>query len=194
MTVAVYGGSFNPPHRGHLVIARTVLERGLADRVWFLPCRRNPLKPDGPAFSESDRAEMLRLAIADEPAEFRRRMEVCELEFQMPEPSYTIDTLREIKRRNPDTALRLLIGGDSLNSFGRWREPDAIAAIAPLIVYPRPGERADTAAAPPGTTILDGVEEDAVSSSAIRDSLAKGIQPPHGSLNKHVLDYIMQKK
>ena len=194
MRVAVYGGSFNPPHRGHLAIARTVLERGLADSVWFLPCRRNPLKPDGPAFSESDRAEMLRLAIADEPEEFRRRMNVCEIEFRMPVPSYTIDTLRELKRLNPDATLRLLIGGDSLNSFGRWREPEAIAAIAPLIVYPRPGETIDPLSAPPGTTILDGVKEDAVSSSAIRDCLAKGIMPPPGSLNEHVLDYIMQKK
>lgn len=125
MKLGVFGGTFDPVHLGHLLLAERAREACGLDQVWFLPARESPFKPEGTAASEKDRVEMLRLAIAGQP-DFR----VSELELQRPGPSYTVDTLQEIQRLHPEVELTLLIGADSLADLPRWKEPQEILKLA----------------------------------------------------------------
>jgi nicotinate-nucleotide adenylyltransferase len=134
MRIGIYGGTFDPVHVGHLILAEQAREQGRLDEVWFVPAFRPPQK-EGQAITRFDqRVEMLALAIAGQPA-FR----VEEIEKERAGPSYTVDTLAELKRRRPQDTFVLLIGGDSLADLPTWREPQRIVAQADLLVMARPG-------------------------------------------------------
>lgn len=131
MRIGVFGGSFDPIHRGHLLLADCCWRQAALDRVEFVPNASQPLKPRGPVASETDRLEMIRLAIAGRP-EFA----VSTVELDRGGVSYTIDTLRELRRQRPDAELFFLMGADALGDFPHWREPQAICEIAmPLVVH-----------------------------------------------------------
>jgi nicotinate-nucleotide adenylyltransferase len=137
MRIGLFGGSFDPVHRGHLLLADCCWRQARLDRVEFVPTAQQPLKPRGPVASEADRAAMLRLAIADRP-EFALSL----IEIERGGVSYTVDTLRQLRVERPDAEFFLLMGADSLNDFPMWREPAAICELAtPLVV-----RRADAAA------------------------------------------------
>lgn len=189
-TTAIFGGSFNPVHNAHMALALAVLRERLADEVWFVPCRRNPLKNEPPLFSDQDRLNMLRLSIEAQESPERERMKVCDIEYHMPEPSYTADTLLQIASLFPDRRFRLLIGGDSLAGFHKWSRPHVITEIAPLIVYPRPGITVNPCDCPPGTTILRDIQLSSISATEIRQRLAEG-KDTEGMLNKSVENYIL---
>ena len=134
MAAGVLGGSFDPVHHGHLIAADRAVEALGLDRVLFVPCARQPLKANGPVATPEQRVAMLRLAIADHP---RYALETLELE--RPAPSYTVDTLRALRKRGPDQRLVLVLGADAAADLPRWREVEEIARLAEIAVLTRPG-------------------------------------------------------
>ncbi len=134
MRVGVFGGTFDPVHYGHLILAEQCREQGRLDEVWFVPAARPPHKREGSLARFEQRAEMLALATAGHPA-FR----VLELEKERPGPSYTVDTLADLRRREPGAELWLVLGSDTLEDLGSWHEKQRLAELAGLLVMARPG-------------------------------------------------------
>ena len=174
--VAVFGGSFSPVHIGHARLASAVIRKGLADEVWLMPCRRNPLKANAPQFDEEKRLGLLHKAARYCNTLFgKERIKVSELELTMPEPSFTADTMRRLMAENPDVEFRLLVGADSCLDFSRWREWEWLERNFAPIVYPRPGYALEGARQ--GWTLLEDVEQTDVSSTLLREMMAKGEDP-----------------
>jgi nicotinate-nucleotide adenylyltransferase len=141
--VGVLGGTFDPIHLGHLLVAEQAREALTLDRVLLIPAARPPHKPETPMSAYGERLEMVRLALEGAP-----ELEACELERDRSRPSFTVDTLARLRAQLGSTAeLWLLLGSDSLRELPTWREPERIAELARLAVYPRPGE-AELPAAP----------------------------------------------
>lgn len=134
--VAVLGGSFNPIHYGHLLLADEVLELLGLDRLLFVPAAAPPHKPAAQLASAADRFEMVRLAIAGQP-----RFAVSDLELRRSGPSYTVDTLQELAAGGD--ALSLVIGSETFLDLLTWREPRRVASLARLVVIPRAGSAFD---------------------------------------------------
>jgi nicotinate-nucleotide adenylyltransferase len=134
MRIGVFGGSFDPIHLAHLILAEQCREQARLDQVLFVPAARPPhkLRQDLTPFAQ--RVEMLSLAISGQPT-FR----IDELEKDRPGPSYTVETLDHIQKRYPGAELFLLIGGDTLRDLQMWYEPAGIVARATLLVAARPG-------------------------------------------------------
>ncbi len=140
MRVGIFGGTFDPVHTGHLLLAEQGREQGRLDEVWFVPAARPPHK-DEPALTRFEqRVEMLALALAGNSA-FR----IDELEKERSGPSYTADTLAELRRRHPGHEFFLLIGSDTLADLPHWYEPVRVLEQAGLLVMTRPGNVALTA-------------------------------------------------
>lgn len=138
MHIGILGGSFDPVHLGHLILAEQCRELRQLDQVWFMPTATSPFKPQGAQAAAKQRVEMLQLAIAGND---RFQVSTLEIERQAGQPnesSYTVDTLRQMHALHPDYRWSWIIGSDSLAGFPRWREPQAIANLADLIVYARP--------------------------------------------------------
>lgn len=134
MRIGLFGGSFDPVHRGHLLLAECCWRQARLDRVEFVPTAQQPLKPRGPVASEADRAAMVRLAIADRP-EFALSL----IEIERGGVSYTVETLRQLRDERPDAELFFLMGADSLADLPTWREPAAICELATPLVVRRAG-------------------------------------------------------
>jgi nicotinate-nucleotide adenylyltransferase len=132
--IGVFGGTFDPVHLGHLILAEQCREQGRLDQVWFVPAARPPHKLDQELTPFSHRVEMLNLAIAGQPA-FR----VDELEKERPGPGFTAVTLEELQRQHSGNEWSLIIGGDALRDLPGWFHPERIVAQAELLVMPRPG-------------------------------------------------------
>jgi nicotinate-nucleotide adenylyltransferase len=137
MRLGLFGGSFDPVHRGHLVLADSCARQAALDAVWFVPTARQPLKPSGPQASDAERLAMLRLALTDRP-----RFEVSALEIERGGASYTVDTLTEIHAQLPEAELYFLMGADSLADFLQWRRPEEICSLATPLVVRRAGSPA----------------------------------------------------
>lgn len=163
---ALFGGTFNPLHNGHLTIARSVLEQGLADEVWMLITPCNPWKKDQVLLDDRLRYNMVRDAVKD-----IHGIEASDYEFNLPKPSYTANTLRHISADYPDREFILTIGADNWVKFDNWRESDFILSNYRIIVYPRSGfEIKDI---PQGVTELNCPLMD-VSSTDIRSKIQAG--------------------
>jgi nicotinate-nucleotide adenylyltransferase len=134
MRIGVFGGTFDPVHLAHLILAEQCREKGWLDQVLFVPAARPPHKQERVLTPFAQRVEMLQLATSGQPA-FR----VDELEKDRPGPSYTVETLDQIHQRNPPAQLFLLIGGDTLHELPTWYQPALILARANLLVTARPG-------------------------------------------------------
>jgi nicotinate-nucleotide adenylyltransferase len=131
--VAVFGGTFDPVHLGHLIVAEQAREQAGLDQVWMVPAASPPHKQGQPVAPFSQRIEMLALAVAGQPA-----FCIDELEKDRPGPSYTADTLTELHARHPDTELHLLLGADCLADLPHWHEPARIVRQAGLLIVGRP--------------------------------------------------------
>lgn len=166
MRIGVLGGSYNPPHIGHLLIASDAFEALSLDRLLIVPAHLNPLKGfDSSAPSASERLEMVRQAFANDP-----RFEVTSMEIDRGGLSYTVDTLETLSAKTPGAELILLLGMDSFQSFGQWKHPERIRELAKLAVIMR-GD--STVSMPEGVTPVTTRRID-VSSSEIRARLAAG--------------------
>ena len=133
--IGIFGGSFDPVHYGHLLLAEEFREQCQLNRVLFVPAHIPPHKQQGLAASSNHRLEMLRLAIAGHPA-----LDICELEVQRGGVSYTVDTVRDLAKQNPDAELLMLIGADTLADLPNWREPAEICNTVTMIVARRHGQ------------------------------------------------------
>ncbi len=134
MLLGIFGGSFDPVHNGHLLLAECCAKQAALDTVWFLPTASQPLKPQGPVANDQDRLEMLRLAL-DDRAEF----EVSALEIDRGGVSYSFDTLTAIRAENPQAELFFLMGADSLADLPHWHRPAEVCTLATLLVVRRAG-------------------------------------------------------
>jgi nicotinate-nucleotide adenylyltransferase len=135
MKIGLYFGSFNPIHIGHLIIANTLYDRTDLDEVWFVVSPQNPFKKQQSLVHEFDRLRMVELAIADH---FHFR--ASDVEFRMPKPSFTIDTLTYLSEQYPQHQFVLFLGSDNLKHFKKWKNFQAILDQYEIFVYPRPGE------------------------------------------------------
>lgn len=133
MKVGLFFGSFNPIHTGHLIIANAILEMADLDQVWFVVSPQNPFKKKSNLEHEFDRLDMVRAAIADNPS-----MQASDVEFHMPKPSYTADTLAYLVAKYPSYQFKLIVGEDNLAGFRKWKNADFILDNYQLLVYPRP--------------------------------------------------------
>ena len=132
--IGVLGGTFDPPHVGHLWLASLAADEGSLDRVLFMPAGRPPHKREQPVTRATERLLMTRLAIAGEDG-----FEICPIEIERPGPSFTIDSVTQLKRAYPDATLLLVMASDSLAGIDTWREPDRLLDEVEWIVGPRPG-------------------------------------------------------
>ena len=132
--VGLFFGSFNPIHNGHVGIARYLLEKKLCEEVWFVISPCNLFKVDRFLLPETDRLAIVSAAIGGIPG-----MKACDVEFSMSKPSYTVDTLRVLFDRYPGRRFALIIGGDNVPDFPKWKAYHWIEAHCSIFVYPRPG-------------------------------------------------------
>lgn len=182
---AIFGGSFDPIHNGHVALARAVRDGGLADEVWFLVTPLNPHKQGCNLTDESERIVMVRLAIADEPC-----IEASDFEFNLPRPSYTINTLCALQETFPEREFLLLMGADNWQKIDKWYKGAEIVERFGIIVYPRGGEVAP--ALPAGVKWLQAPLYD-ISSTEIRCALSVGGDVSQW-LHPDVVEYIKEKK
>jgi len=131
---ALFGGSFNPIHEGHLALADQVLKQGLADEVWFVVSPRNPLKPTADPTDAQQRLEEVREALKNLPGCF-----ASDIEFNLPTPNYFVQTLRKAIFEYPEHNFLMLIGGDNLDVFTKWKDYEWLLENIDILVYPRPG-------------------------------------------------------
>ena len=140
MRIGLFGGTFDPIHLGHLILAERCREEANLDEVWFLPSYAPPHKSDRTITRFEHRCEMVALATTGQAA-FR----VERIEKELPPPSFTSETLAELKARNPEHEFSLLIGGDSLRDLPTWHQPQKVVALAEIVAVGRPGVAAMTA-------------------------------------------------
>ncbi|MCS6824420.1 MAG: nicotinate (nicotinamide) nucleotide adenylyltransferase [Cytophagaceae bacterium] len=133
MKVGLFFGSFNPIHIGHLIIANYMACNTDLDEVWFIVSPQNPFKKSSSLLHEFDRYEMIRLAIHD-----NFKLKVSDIEFRLPKPSYTIDTLTYIQDIHKQKEFVLILGEDNLSQFPNWKNYEKILEYYCLYVYPRP--------------------------------------------------------
>jgi nicotinate-nucleotide adenylyltransferase len=173
MKIGLFGGSFDPVHFGHLLVARAAREEAGLERVFFIPAAQSPFKPDAQPASGPVRLRLLRLALAGETA-----TEIDDQEIRRGGPSFTIDTVREYIGKFPGAELFYLIGADQTSQLHLWRESTALAGLVQFLIIPRPGEALVELAGPFRGRALRGVPQ-GVSSSEIRARLKAGLPITH---------------
>ena len=135
MKIGIFGGSFDPIHIGHAIIAQHIISSGAVDRLWFMVSPVNPLK----AGREQHVADTDRLRMVEMVSRPMEGVETSAFEFTMPRPSYTIDTLNALQAKFPDDEFYLVTGGDNWQIFNKWRNSEEILAKYHLLIYPRLG-------------------------------------------------------
>lgn len=189
-TIGIFGGSFNPVHIGHMMLASYLTQWGYVDEVWLTLSPLNPLKDAAELLPDIKRLAMLSIAAKGADA-----IDICDIELTMPKPSYTIDTLRVLAERYPEYRFKLIIGSDNWQIFDRWRSAQQILDDFGVLVYLRPGYPVDK-------RHIDGMEVvDApmahVSSTFIRQAIAKGRNMNYflpAGVYKYILDNKLYRK
>lgn len=168
LKIGLYFGSFNPVHIGHLAIANYMVEFAGINELWFVVSPQNPLKKKENLLNDYDRLEMMHIAVANE-----QRFRVSDIEYRLPKPSYTIDTLVHLSEKYPDHKFALIMGSDNLESLNRWKNYEMILENYEIIVYPRPGYESSSVADSPNIKVVDAPLME-ISSTFIRDSVKAG--------------------
>lgn len=132
--IGLYFGSFNPIHIGHMAIANYMIEFTDLDELWFVITPQNPFKVNEQLLNDYDRLELLKIAINNDP-----RFSICDIEFYLPKPSYTIDTLTYLEERYKNRTFVLIMGSDNLPQFHKWKNYKIIEEKYSRYIYPRPG-------------------------------------------------------
>ncbi|MBC7722746.1 MAG: nicotinate-nucleotide adenylyltransferase [Pedobacter sp.] len=133
MKIGLYFGSFNPIHIGHLIIANHVANYTDVDQVWLVVSPRNPLKLSSLLLNEYSRLHLVKIAVED-----NLKIKASDVEFKLPKPSYTIDTLTYLKERYPTNSFSVIMGSDSFRNIGKWKNFEILLKNYSLIIYPRP--------------------------------------------------------
>lgn len=188
--IGILGGSFNPVHMGHLMLASYLTQWGYVDKVWLTLSPLNPLKDSKSLMPDIKRLAMLNIATKNAPL-----IETCDIELSMPRPSYTIDTLTTLARRYPTKNFKLIIGSDNWRIFDKWRDSRRILEEFGVIVYLRPGYPVENRCVE-GLEVVDapGIN---LSSTFVRDAVQKGrdmniFLPP--GVYKYITDNNLYKK
>jgi len=171
--IGLFGGSFDPVHVGHLLVAQAACEELSLDRLFFIPAAQSPFKPASEPAPAATRSRMLRLALAG-----KSDYEIDEQEIRRGGVSFTIDTVRDYTRRFPGSELFYLIGADHVPTLPKWREADALARLVQFIVIPRPGEIPAQPPSPFRIQVLGGWPLK-LSSSQIRARVQAGLPVDH---------------
>jgi nicotinate-nucleotide adenylyltransferase len=171
--LGIYGGSFDPVHLGHLLVAQAAMEELGLDRLFFVPAAQSPFKPDHHPASAAVRLQLLRLALAG-----KTHCEVEDGEIRRGGISYTVDTLRGFAEKFPGAKLFYLLGADNTAKLNEWREPAALAKLAEFVVVPRPGGATAVFPPPFRGRVLKGFPF-GVSSSEIRARVKAGLPIEH---------------
>ena len=196
MKIGVLGGTFDPIHKGHLVIAAEVVTRLNLDEILFIPAGQPWLKMDYPISAAEHRVQMVRLAIAGKPG-----FKLSTMEIERAGPTYTVDTIAQLQvQLGAGTELFFILGWDNLNELPQWREPSRLVKLCHLVAVPRPGyplpDLNSLEAVIPGLTsstiILDTPEID-ISASEIRNRVAQGLSISH-LVPKPVDNYIREHR
>lgn len=167
---AIFGGSFNPIHSGHVHLARQVLTAGLADEVWLMVSPHNPLKQQSGLLDEQARLHLARLAVEEVDG-----VQVSDFEFTLPRPSYTWRTLQALDEQYTDRKFLLLIGADNWAVFDKWAHHEDLIRNYEIIVYPRDGYSLHTEEMPLGVHVLHA-DLYPWSSTLVRERLAHGLE------------------
>lgn len=139
--IGLFFGSFNPIHIGHLILANYILENSDMDELWFVVSPQNPFKDKKSLLTDHNRLDMVQLAVKNYP-----KMRASNVEFSLPKPSYTIDTLTYLKEKHPNYSFALIMGKDNLDSLPKWKNAEKLMSDYQIIVYPRTfeGEKKDS--------------------------------------------------
>ncbi len=167
--IALFGGSFNPLHNGHIALCEAVLHNGLAEEVWLMVSPQNPWKKAECLLPDAVRLELAQAAVGN-----RTGVTVSDFEFSLPRPSYTYRTLRALAGLHPDKTFSLLIGGDNWVAFHEWRNWEEILREYTIIIYPRAGANIADNALPEGVCLMS-VPLCPYSSTDVRARLAAGL-------------------
>lgn len=169
MKIGLFFGSFNPIHNGHLIIANYLCETTDLEKVWLIVSPQNPLKAKETLLSEYDRLHLINLAITDNP-----NLQASNIEFKLPKPSYTIDTLTYLTEKYPQHQFCLIMGSDNLETIHKWKNYQLIINNYPLYVYSRRGSATNPYPENPNIRLLDFPFLD-ISATFIRENLKKGV-------------------
>lgn len=175
LRVGLYFGSFNPIHLGHLVIANHMLNLADLDEVWFVVTPSSPHKQQASMIPEGHRLQMARLALADHP-----HLKAMDVEFNLPRPNYTADTMEYLREAHPSVVFSIIMGQDNLESFHTWKNHEDLVASHRMLIYPRLTQGSSEAAADAAAWLAhDHVEWHeapiiAISSTYVRDAITAG--------------------
>jgi len=173
MRIGLFGGTFNPPHNGHIALARSLLGSGLVDVVWLMVSPQNPWKRNDKLLDDAARLALARAAVNGEPG-----IVASDYEMHLPRPSYTWHTLRHLSTDHPADTFMLLIGGDNWQHFDQWYHAADILATHDIVVYPRSGYPLRAGALPANVHALDAPLAD-VSSTMVRERVRLGLSIAH---------------
>ena len=168
MKIGLFFGSFNPIHVGHLIIANHMATHTDLDKVWLVVSPQNPLKPKKTLARDHDRLHLVRLGIGDNP-----KIEASNVEFSLPKPSYTIDTLTFLKEKYPNHTFALIMGGDNIATLHLWKNYEQILAHYDIYVYKRPNYELGALANHPRVRICEAPLLD-ISATYLRECLREG--------------------
>lgn len=187
MKTGLFFGSFNPIHIGHMALANYFVEYTDLQQVWFIISPHNPLKKKESLLNDQLRLELVELAIDKD-----ERFHICDIEYRMPQPSYTIDTLTYLSEKYPKREFILLMGSDGLNSFHKWKNYELITKNYHRYIYPRNTEKSVDLFKHTNITVLEKAPKIEISSSFIRRAL-KERKNIRYFLNEKVYEFISQK-
>jgi len=173
LKIGIFGGSFDPVHLGHLLVAQAAIEELGLDRLFFIPAAQSPFKPESKPAPDAARLQLLRLALAG-----KTNCEIDDQEIRRGGVSYTVDTLRDYAKRFSGAELFYLVGADNVPKLNEWREPAELARLAEFVAIPRPGGAAAVFPPPFRGRMLRGFPF-AVSSSEIRARVKAGLPVEH---------------
>src|SRR6266487_2629592 len=134
MKIGLYFGSFNPIHIGHLIIANHIINNTDFKKIWFIVSPQNPLKPSKTLLNEYQRLHLVRISIEDDP-----NLNASDIEFQLPKPSYTINTITYLKEKYPQHQFAIIMGSDSFQNIEKWKNYEQLIKENEIIIYKRPG-------------------------------------------------------
>ncbi|WP_455497464.1 nicotinate (nicotinamide) nucleotide adenylyltransferase [Coprobacter sp.] len=189
MKIGIFSGSFNPIHIGHLIIANYLCEFEGLDEIWFIVSPQNPLKSKDSLMNDIHRVVMVKEAIRE-----NRKFKFCDIEFSLPLPSYTIQTLKALEEKYPQNEFYLIIGSDNWLIFDHWKDYKEILKNYPVLIYPRfgyeiktnrinlPGKNVRVTKSP----VID------ISSTFIREGISKGKNMNY-YMPSNVYQYILSK-